>query len=50
MNPFVIGAIVAGVYGVVGLFGYALAKTASDADRAIEDMFNTKEGSLVHDD
>lgn len=50
MSPFVIGTIVTGVYGVVGLFGYALAKTAGDADCAIEDMFDTKEGSLVHDD
>ena len=50
MSPFVIGAIVAVIYILVGLFGYALAKTAGNADRVIENMFDTKEDSLVHDD
>lgn len=39
MSTLAIIATVVGVYGVVGIFGYAICKTAGEADRAIETMF-----------
>lgn len=39
MSLLAIAAIVVGVYAVAITITYALMKTASDADDAIEDMF-----------
>lgn len=42
MSPLVIAGIVGTVYVVVGTFTYALMKMASDADAAIEAMFDNE--------